>query len=154
MYATIVCSNGTRDQYDWLEKQPFLRKITLTFWHSCNCVFIYLFIHLFTLTYTSCRIFSRFTEFQEVLCEWRSSECWFSISLILKHIYIIAFVLHNVQLYYSSVTSIIHSVVNPTVLVCMAIHNQWISSYKYIYFGRQHNLLYVTNSCILNGLTF
>lgn len=48
MYAAIICSNGTRDQYDWLEKQPFLRKILsnsdiLAFMQLC----VYLFIHSF-----------------------------------------------------------------------------------------------------------
>lgn len=68
MYAAIICSNGTRDQYDWLEKQPFLRKITLFGIHTIVCLFIYSFIHLLSLTPLA-GFFSRFTEFQEVLCE-------------------------------------------------------------------------------------
>lgn len=62
MYATIVCSNGTRVQYDWLEKQPFLCTITQTFWHSCNCVIIYFLLTFIPLA----GIFSGFAEFQEV----------------------------------------------------------------------------------------
>lgn len=61
--------------------------------------------------------------------------------------------MHNGQVHYSLVTNILF-IRCPTLLVCVALHySNGYNPINYIHvFGRQHNLLYVARSCILNVL--